>query len=132
MVSPFDARAQNTISKIPLIKIPLDIKDQAITITTSAILTVWSSKDPSQWTVNLGITGDLSDLENNLSGFLSSQMDKEDRCGERLTIQNATLTPAPPATSAVIQLHFERFECVKLLGKQAAKKLIGGRRTGPD
>lgn len=79
VTSPLVASGQNTVFKIPPVKIPLDIKDQPITITTSAILTISPSKDRSQWTVNLGVTGDLSDLQNNLTVFLSAQMDKDDR-----------------------------------------------------
>jgi hypothetical protein len=123
--SPLGASAQNTVFKIPPVKIPLDVKGQPIAITASAILTI-SSKDRNPVTLNLELTGDLSDLQRNLTDLLSSEMDKDDRCGERITIQNATLTPADPASLAMIQLHFERWECVKLLGKQAAKKLVGG------
>lgn len=47
------------------------------------------------------------------------------RCGNRLAIQNATLAPADPASLVLIQLHFEWWECVKLLHKQASKRLIG-------
>ena len=123
--SPLSASAQNTILKIPPVKIPLDVKGQPIAITASAILTL-SSRNRNPLTLNLELTGDLSDLQSNLTDLLSSQMDKDDHCGERMTIQNATLTPADPASLAVIQLHYERWACVKVLGKQAARKLIGG------
>ncbi len=124
-VSSLAASAQNTVFKIPPVKIPLDVKGQPIAIIASAILTILS-KDRNPLILNLELTGDLSDLQRNLTDLLSSQMDKDDRCGERMTIQNATLTPADPASLAVIQLHYERWGCVKVLGKQAAKKLIGG------
>ena len=119
------ATAQNAVFKIPPVKIPLNVKDQPITITASAILTL-SSKDRNLRILNLQLTGDLSDLQRNLTNLLSSQMDKDDRCGERVAIQNATLRPAEPAGVAVVQLHVERWACVKVLGKQAAKKLLGG------
>jgi hypothetical protein len=123
--SPLGAAVQNVVFKIPPVKIPLDVKDQPITITASAILTV-SSKDRNLTTLNLQLTGDLSDLQRNLTGLLSSQMDKDDRCGDRVTIQNATLKPVDPASTALVQLHVERWACVKLLGKQAAKRVLGG------
>jgi hypothetical protein len=122
---PLGAAVQSVVFKIPPMKIPLDVKDQPITITASAILTI-SSKDRDFTVLNLQLTGDLSDLQRNLTGLLSSQMDKDDRCGERVTIQNATLTPVEPASVALVQLHVERWACVKLLGKQAAKKVLGG------
>ncbi len=116
---------QNVVFRIPPVKVPLDVKDQPITITASAILTI-SSKDRNLTILSLQLTGDLSDLQRNLTGLLSSQMDKDDRCGDRVTIQNATLKPVDPASIAVVQLHVERWTCVKLLGKQAAKRVLGG------
>jgi hypothetical protein len=124
-VSPLGAAVQNVVFKIPPVKIPLDVKGQPITITASAILTV-SSKDRNLTILNLQLTGDLSDLQSNLTALLSSQMDKDDRCGDRVTIQNATLKPVDPASIAVVRLHVERWACVKLLGKQAAKRVLGG------
>src|SRR5271170_6108533 len=119
------ATAQNAVFKIPPVKIPLEVKDQPISITASAILTL-SSKDRNLRILNLQLTADLSDLQHNLTNLLSSQLDKDDRCGERVAIQNATLRPVEPASVAVVQLHVERWACVKVLGKQAAKKVIGG------
>jgi hypothetical protein len=118
-------QAQNAVFKIPPVKIPLDVKDQPITITASAILTI-SSKDRNLTILDLQLTGDLSDLQRNLTSLLSAQLDKDDRCGERVAIQNATLKPADPSSIAVVQLHVERWTCVKVLGKQAAKRLVGG------
>jgi hypothetical protein len=123
--SPLAATAQNAVFKIPPVKIPLDVKDQRISITASAILTL-SSRDRNLRILNLQLTGDLSDLQHNLTNLLSAQLDKDDRCGERVTIQNATLKPLEPASVAVVQLHVERWACVKVLGKQAAKKILGG------
>ena len=123
--SPPVATAQKTVFKIPPVKIPLEVKDQPITITASAVLTV-SSRERNLTILNLRITGDLSDLQRNLTALLSAQLDKDDRCGERIAIQNATLKPADPASVAVVQLHVERWACVKVLGKQAAKKVLGG------
>jgi hypothetical protein len=122
---PRAVTAQNAVFKIPPVKIPLEVKDQPITITASAILTV-SSKDRNLRILNLQLTGDLSDLQRNLTSLLSSQLNRDDPCGERVTIQNATLKPAEPASIAVVQLHVERWACVKVLGKRAAKKLVAG------
>lgn len=125
VASPLLATAQNAVIKIPPVKIPLDVKDQPISITASAVLTL-SSRDRNLRILDLQLTGDLSDLQHNLTNLLSAQLDKDDRCGERIAIQNATLRPADPASIAVVQLHLERWTCVKVLGKQAARKLVGG------
>ena len=123
--SPLGASAQNSVFKIPPVKIPLDVKGQPIAITASAFLTI-SSKERNALTLNLELTGDLPDLQRNLTDLLSTEMNKDDRCGERMTIQNATLVPVDPASLAMIQLHYERWGCAKVLGKQVDKRLLGG------
>ena len=120
------ASAQNAVFNIPPVKIPLEFKDQPLSVTASARLTLTTSKDRTLRTLNLELTGDLSDLQTNLTPLLSSQLDKDEHCGDRIAIQSASLTPADPASQALIQLHVERWACVKALGKQVAKRLIGG------
>jgi hypothetical protein len=116
------AGAQSAVLRTPPVKIPLDIKNQPVTVIASAALT-GISRTKDLWVFNLELTGNFSDFQRNLTSILSSQMNKEDRCGERITIQNATITPIEPASLAVIQLHYERWTCAKLIG---AKRLIGG------
>jgi hypothetical protein len=120
------ATAQNAVFNIPPVKIPLEFKDQPLTVTASARLTLTTPKDRSLRILNLELTGDLSDLQTNLTPLLSSQLNRDDRCGDRITIQSASLTPADPASQALVQLHVERWACVKALGKQVAKRLIEG------
>ena len=130
VLAPLAARAQHAAFRIPPVQIPLDVKGQPITLTTSAVLTV-SNRDRKLWILQLQLTSDLSDLQRNLTPLLSSQMDKDDRCGERIAIKSATLTPADPASVATIQLHFERWQCAKVLGRQISKRLIGGNAQVP-
>jgi hypothetical protein len=59
--APLVATAQNGVFKIPPVKIPLDVKDQPISITASAILTL-TTKDRNLRILNLQLTGDLSEL----------------------------------------------------------------------
>jgi hypothetical protein len=124
------AGAQNPTFKIPPVKIPLTVKDQAITITASALISM-VSKDRDVNIFKLELTADLAALQQNMTGLLSAQLDKDDHCGERIAIQNATLTPADPASLAVVQLHYERWACAKVFGKQQAKKLVGGNAMVP-
>ena len=95
-VMPLCVRAQSAVFKTPAVKIPVDVKGQPVSITASAVLTITSSQN--QKILDLELRGDLSDLQQNLTPILSSEMNKDDHCGERLTIQNATLSPSiPPA-----------------------------------
>jgi hypothetical protein len=61
-----------------------------------------------------------------MTELLSAQLDKDDRCGDHIAIQNATLTPADPASQSVVQLHYERWACAKVFGKEQAKRIAGG------
>lgn len=80
---------------------------------------------------NLQLTADLTGLQQNMTALLSSQLDKDDHCGDRIAIQQATLTPADPASIATVQLHYERWACVKAFGKQQAKRIVGGNAVIP-
>jgi hypothetical protein len=123
--SPAYASGKSLIFKIPPVKIPLDIKGQHVTVAVSALITM-ISKDRGLNVLKLELTADLSDLQQNVTGLLSSDLDKDDRCGDRIAIENATLTPLDPASLAVVQLHYERWACAKVFGKQETKRLLRG------
>jgi hypothetical protein len=122
---PAPARAQNVTFKIPPVKIPLKIKEQSVAITASALISM-HAKDKETSIFKLELTADLSELQQNITALLASQLDKEDACGERIAIEHADLTPVAPASLAVVQLHYERWACAKVLGKEKSKRLVGG------
>jgi len=119
------AADQTTTIKIPPVRIPVNIKDQAVTVTASALLTL-TTKAHGLNVLNLQLTADLFDLQQHMTDLLVEQLDKDDHCGDRIAIQQATLTPDEPASQAVVQLHYERWGCAKVFGKQQAKRLVGG------
>jgi hypothetical protein len=80
---------------------------------------------------NLQLNADLGELQENLTALLSAQLDKDDRCGERIQIQQAALAPEYPASVATVQLHYERWACIKAFGKQQTKKLVAGNALIP-
>jgi len=122
------AATQDLNLQIPPVKIPITIKDQTVTITASAKLSqVSKARDLN--ILNLQLRADLDDLQQNSTALLSEQLDKDNPCGDRITIQNATLAPAVPAAVATVQLHYERWVCAKLFGKQQVKRIIGGNAT---
>lgn len=123
--SPIRASDQTQTFKIPPVKIPLNIKDQHVTIVASGLITLLT-KAQGLNILKLELKADLSDLQQNMTDLLSAELDKNDPCGDRITIQHATLTPVDPASLAVVQLHYERWACAKVLGKKEAKRLVGG------
>jgi hypothetical protein len=116
--------------KIPPVKIPLTVKDQTVTILAWAQISMVSSSKEMQ-IFNLQLNADLGELQENLTALLSAQLDKDDRCGDRIHIEHATLVPAEPTSVATVELHYERWACIKAFGKQQAKKLVAGNALIP-
>ena len=109
------------VLKIPPVKTSLDFKGQRVKITT------WGSvSNGPQGPLKLTLTADLSDLQTNIGPLLASQLNKSDRCGERLSVESAALSPASPAAVLTAHVHYERWACAKAFGRDIAKRLVGG------
>ena len=67
--------------------------DQAIAITTSGVISKGVAEG-GQNIFKVKLTADLSDLQQNITEVLRAQLNKADRCGEQIAIQNASLTPS--------------------------------------
>jgi hypothetical protein len=88
----------------------IDLAGETISIPASGTLSRTSAEDGHNL-FNLKLTADLSDLQREITGLLRSQLNRSPRCGERIEIQQATLTPLIPASLVVVHLHFERWFC---------------------
>ena len=86
----------------------INFKSQPVTIVTSGMISQGSA---GQNVFAVTLTEDVFDLQQNITEVLRAQLDKSDRCGERVAIQDATLTPAQPASIVATRLHFERWAC---------------------
>jgi hypothetical protein len=107
--------------KIPPVKATINLDKQPIEVT------VWGTVSPApSGSFALALTVDLGDLQANLTPVLSAQLNRSDRCGERLSVEKATLAPEAPSSVLTANVNFERYHCVKALGKQIAKRLVGG------
>ena len=116
--------------EIPPVPLSVDIAGQLVALTISGNIS--GSPAPSRESAqsfHLNLRADLADLQNHLTPLLQSELDQSNRCGERIAIQNATLVPSPPAGRLTVQLHFEKWACFKALGKENAKRLLGGNGT---
>jgi hypothetical protein len=119
------ARNEEFTFKIPPQKISMNIQNQPLTIAASGVISV-RSRGRDEYTLRLELDADLSDVQQNITGLLRSQLDKDDPCGDRVAIEHATLTPVGPAGQAVVQLHYERYACARAFGKKMSTKLVGG------
>jgi hypothetical protein len=110
---------------IPLVKNSINFANQPVAIATSGVISA-GAPEGGQNTFKLELTADLSDLQDNMAGVLRAQLDKADRCGEQIAIQTAVLTPLPPASLVVVQLHYERWAC---FGKDTLNEMAEGNGT---
>jgi hypothetical protein len=122
------ARSEDFTYRIPPQKISLNVENQPLTISAWGIISVRSSGRDA-YLLKLELDADLSDLQQNMTGILRSQLDKNDPCGDHVAIEHATLMPAGAAGQAVVQLHYERYTYVKAFGQRMTKKLVGGNGT---
>ena len=112
--------AEDLTLRMPPVKISVPIDNQLVTITTTATLS--GRLDRFQ----LELTADLADLQDHATNLLQAQLNRSERCGERLSIERATLVPAPPASILTAYVHYEHWACFKVLGKEIAKRMVGG------
>ncbi len=122
-VSP--AAAQDLTLTIVPVRTSFNIDNQPVAITASGTISR-VSHTAAEEVFRLKVNADLADLQANITAILRAQLDRSDRCGDRIAIQSATLAPTDPASLLTTRLHHERWACVKALGKQIASRLAGG------
>jgi hypothetical protein len=112
---------QDSAFNLPPVKNSVDFEHQPISITTSGVISKGVAAG-GQNTFKLELIADLSDLQQNITEVLHTQLDKAERCGERIAIQSATLTPLEPKSLVVVRLHYERWAC---FGREANEMAEG-------
>ncbi len=101
------------------------IANQPVTITTRGAIFA-APRNSGGGVFELHLAADLSDLQENVTGLLRSQLNRSEPCGDRIFIQRATLVPAGPSSVLTTQFHYERWACAKIFGKRVSRKLVGG------
>lgn len=109
-MSIVNSDGEDVAFEIAPVKSSISFKSQPVVIFTSGTISR-SAAQARQNAYAVKLTEDISDLQQNITQVLRAKLDKADRCGERVSIQNATLNPTPPATLVFVQLHFERWSC---------------------
>jgi hypothetical protein len=104
-------RRQDFAFDLPPMKNSVSFASQPIEITTSGVISKGVAEN-GESAFTLQLTADLSDLQHNMTEVLRTQLDQSNRCGERVAIQDATLTPLAPASLVTAQLHYERWACL--------------------
>ena len=121
LISATPAGADSILLNIPPAKSSFDVQGQVVKVTA------WGAVSSSpQGILQLALTADLRDLQDHIGALLAAQLNRSDRCGERLSVESATLAPAVPAAILTAHVHVERWGCVKAFGREMAKRLVGG------
>jgi hypothetical protein len=105
--------AQPDTLQLPPLKTSIALEGQSVAIT------VWGAVSP----IHLSATVDLGDFQEHLTPILAAQLNRSEKCGERLSVEKAVLIPSGLLTANV---HYERFGCAKAFGKEINKRLVGG------
>jgi hypothetical protein len=115
------AQTGNSTLNIPPVKTSLNLEGQALEITAwGAVSTAPSGA------YRLAMTVDLGNFQENLTPVLAAQLNRSDRCGERLSVEHAALAPEAPSAVLTANVRYERFACAKAFGKQIVTRLAGG------
>jgi hypothetical protein len=115
------AQTGNPALTIPPVKATIDFEKQPVEITVWGTVTAAPSGSFA-----LALTVDLGDLQQHLTPVLSAEINRSDQCGERLSVERVVLAPNAPASILTANVNYERYTCVKALGKQTVKRLVGG------
>jgi hypothetical protein len=105
--------AQTDTLKLPPLKTSITVEGQSVAIT------VWGAVSAA----HLSATVDLGDFQEHLTPILAAQLNRSDKCGERLSVEKVVLLPTGLLTANV---HYERFGCAKAFGKEITRRLVGG------
>jgi hypothetical protein len=107
--------------RVPPVRTSVVLKDQPVTVIAWADIASVSSG-----IFRLAMTADLGDLQDHLTQLLQAELNRSDRCGERLSVAQGTLAPKQPIGVLTASVHYERWGCIKAFGKQVEKRLVGG------
>jgi hypothetical protein len=123
-VVPFAVLGADPAFEIPPVPVPLNLAGQPVTIAISG-----SVSGASGQPLNLNLHAELTDLQSHMTPLLQAELNQSNRCGERISVERATLVPAAPAARMTVQLHFEKWACFKAFGKENTTRLVGGNGT---
>lgn len=118
------AQTHDPVLQIPPIKTSFEIDGQPVGITA------WGTvRAATTGSFDVSFTADFGDLEQNITPLMRSQLNRSERCGDRLSVDHASLVPAAPAAELTAYIHYERWGCAKAFGKEMVKRLTGGNAT---
>jgi hypothetical protein len=117
------ANAQDVTFNLPAIKSNVTFASQPLQFTVSGILSQTGADAAGKRTFRLEIMNDLTDFQQNITEVMRAAVDNENACGERLSVRRAVLMPSVPGGSLNLQLHYERWACLRIAGQSTSTEL---------
>jgi hypothetical protein len=122
------ASGQDLTLRLPPVTTSIDMAGQSIAIAGSGVISRTPAADGHNL-FGLKYTADFSDLQQNITDVLRSQLDRSPHCGERIEIKEGMLIPQAPASIVVAHLHYEHWICPLLQGSESRTELSTGDGT---
>jgi len=94
------AQAPDPAIEIPPVKTSFEIDGQAASITAWGVVRMASPRG-----FQVSLTADLSDRAQNATPLMRAELNRSDRCGDRLSVDHALLVPAAPAAVLTAYVH---------------------------
>jgi hypothetical protein len=116
------ANPQDVTFNLPAVKSTVTFANQPLQFTVSGILSQ-TGADGSKRNFRLAIMDDLTDFQQNITEVMRGAVDNENACGERLSVRRAVLMPSVPGGSLNLQLHYERWACLRIAGQSTSTEL---------
>jgi hypothetical protein len=114
-------RAEAVVLRTPPVHATVPIGSQSVGITAWAEISGRSDAP-----LHVTLTADLAELQSNATPLLAAELNRSNRCGERLEVQTASLGAAAPSARLNLHVHYERWACAKAMGRDLTKRLVGG------
>jgi len=121
------ATGQDVAFTLPKVRTQVSIGRRSIAVDVSSALSQTASQG-DQRTFQLETTVDLSELQQSITEILNAQL-YSTGCGERLSVNRATIVPATPASTLTLQLHYERWSCRGLSGQGSMNEVAESNGT---
>ena len=119
---------QDVAFKIPPLKSSVTIANQAVAVTSWTVISRVAAESGEN-VFKVEATTDLSDLQQNMAAILGALLNKGERCGERIDVKDALLTPSAPSSVVVAQLHYQRWVCHRMGRDESSYEVAEGNAT---
>jgi hypothetical protein len=108
--------------RLPAVKGSTNVGGQTIGFNTSGELEQVTSEGGRR-TFKLEMVTDLTDLQRNITEVVRIPFEKSSACGERLDVRQASIAPSNVVSSLRLQLHYERWICLRAGGQPTSTLL---------